>query len=355
MEKATMIDYIQESAEVCLANIKQGKTLIQSLLDCFLEWEYEKILIIASGSSANAAECVRYFMQDFLYCDVEIVSPYTFTNYTKYIDDKTFVFTISQSGASTNTIEAIKRIKAMNRKAIVLTGDICSDVAIADVVVDYGVGKESVGFVTKGVNTLALYLCLFSLHTSYQLEYLSMQGMQKYINQLEAIYKDHPKLTSQATAFYKQHRKEFLGTRTLIICGVGPNMGTAKEGALKVTETVKIPTIAFEVEEYIHGPNLQINPSYTVIFIDNNDVCSKRIQDIWKATTCITDRSYLLSAHVDGENVYTLAHEVLPSLSALSYLIFFQVLAYQMTNDTNQWKDYILMDDFQKVVKSKTK
>ena len=44
------------------------------------------------------------------------------------------------------------------------------------------------------------------------------------------------------------------------VCGVGANLGTASEGALKFGETVSIPTAAYEVEEYIHGPNIQIDP-----------------------------------------------------------------------------------------------
>lgn len=45
------------------------------------------------------------------------------------------------------------------------------------------------------------------------------------------------------------------------VCGVGANLGTASEGALKFGETVSIPTAAYEVEEYIHGPNIQMTPA----------------------------------------------------------------------------------------------
>lgn len=33
----------------------------------------------------------------------------------------------------------------------------------ADLTIEYGVGEELVGYVTKGVTTLALYLCLFAI------------------------------------------------------------------------------------------------------------------------------------------------------------------------------------------------
>ena len=55
------------------------------------------------------------------------------------------------------------------------------------------------------------------------------------------------------------------------VCGVGANLGTASEGALKFGETVSIPTAVYEVEEYIHGPNIQMTPRYSVFLIDGGE------------------------------------------------------------------------------------
>ena len=50
-------------------------------------------------------------------------------------------------------------------------------------------------------------------------------------------------------------------------CGAGANYGTALESALKMGETIHIPSCCYEIEEYIHGPNLQLTPQYNVIFL----------------------------------------------------------------------------------------
>lgn len=47
----------------------------------------------------------------------------------------------------------------------------------------------------------------------------------------------------------------------------GPNMATAREGSLKFGETLKIPTLYYENEEYVHGPNMQLDPEYTVFLL----------------------------------------------------------------------------------------
>ena len=41
--------------------------------------------------------------------------------------------------------------------------------------------------------------------------------------------------------------------------------GIATEAALKFGETMKVPSFAFDAEEYNHGPNLQLTPNYTVM------------------------------------------------------------------------------------------
>ena len=56
-------------------------------------------------------------------------------------------------------------------------------------------------------------------------------------------------------------------------CGAGANYGTALESALKMGETIHIPSCCYEIEEYIHGPNLQLTPQYNVIFFDGKRWC----------------------------------------------------------------------------------
>ena len=52
--------------------------------------------------------------------------------------------------------------------------------------------------------------------------------------------------------------------------------GVALEGALKIGETVHVPSPAYEVEEFIHGPNLQLTPGYTLFFFDAGDAAGER-------------------------------------------------------------------------------
>ena len=81
-------------------------------------------------------------MMKYLNLEVKVVTPFTFTNYEHNVTDEDFVFCISQSGCSTNTIKALRKCRELGIPAIGLTGNVNSDFKTeADLVVDYGVGN----------------------------------------------------------------------------------------------------------------------------------------------------------------------------------------------------------------------
>ena len=58
-------------------------------------------------------------------------------------------------------------MRSQGLRAVCLTGNVDSDARDhADIVVDYGVGEELVGYVTKGVTTLATFLMLLAARLS---------------------------------------------------------------------------------------------------------------------------------------------------------------------------------------------
>src|SRR5262249_62205577 len=49
--------------------------------------------------------------------------------------------------------------------------------------------------------------------------------------------------------------------------GGGPNAATAREGALKLSETAWLPAIAFEPESFLHGPSAALAADDAVVLI----------------------------------------------------------------------------------------
>lgn len=125
-KKKTMLDYIEATPEKIIENAKNPKELTKTLTDEYISNKYNEIYIVASGSSFNSSICAQPFMEDILGVRVNVLSPSNFTNYYKH-NKNDFIFVISQSGYSTNAIEALKRARELGIKAIGITSDVESD------------------------------------------------------------------------------------------------------------------------------------------------------------------------------------------------------------------------------------
>lgn len=357
MRKETMMTYVEETPQITENNIDRAAALVQSLKEEFLAGTYETVWIVASGSSCNAAWCARPFMRKYLGLEVKIVTPYTFIACEHDIREKDFIFVVSQSGYSTNSIEAARVIREQGRKAIVLTGDCGSDIREAsDLLIDYGVGEESVGYVTKGVTTLALYLMLFALETACACGRIPDEDKERLYKSFRKVPQVQREVIEQTLKCYEENMKLFTSMQNAYTIGCGAGYGVAMEGALKIGETIQIPAAAYESEEYIHGPNLQLTPNYTVFAVDCGGRAGDRIRLIAEATRTVTDRVFLLtvdSGQTEGGVIYLdkeLEEEILP----LAALPFFQIISYRVTEDMHRWKKHPLFAGMEKIAASKT-
>lgn len=351
----TMLTYIEETPEQMLNNINSREDLTKSLVDAYVESGAKQIWIIASGSSFNSAQCARPFMMKYLDCDVKVVTPSTF-NLFDHKMDHVFPFVISQSGCSTNSIDSLKKLRGMNKKAVGVTGNLESDFKdYSDLLVDYGVGVEKVGYVTKGVTTLVLYLILFALEASKSREMIKDEAYHLIVEELTESVQRHQTVQGLTKEFYKLNRIKVTAMSVCYSCGFTQSYGIACESALKIGETVQIPSFAYEAEEFIHGPNLQLTPNYTLFFIDNFTDGSERTIEIYKASRKVSDRSFLFSDKKIDENTFVLPFEVgEPLLSPLYILPIFQMLAYYITEELSKWDKHPLYEDFNNSIRVKS-
>lgn len=349
MTKYTMLDYVKETPIVARKNIQHYQMLVEPLLNLMKEKNYRQIILVASGSSYNACYAARPFMKRVLKKDVKIITPFTFTYYENEVEEDDLVLVVTQSGLSTNAIDAIETLNKKGHTSICLTGNVNSDVKkYADFVIDYGVGEELVGYVTKGVTSLCLFLILLSI--AYTEE-------EKYIYEVEKAIDINEQLITKTMSFIEKNYKNLSSMNWAYSVGAGANYGTALESALKIGETVHIPSCVYEIEEYIHGPNLQLTPQYNVFIYDSNDQASKRVKQIYKATSKVTDRVFMVTADdefKEDDRVIVLQEAPMSELCALAYLPFVQLVSYIISDHTHRIKQHPLMKEFKSIAAAKT-
>ena len=59
----TMFDYINSSTELIEENLKKRIALTETMVNEYIKGPYHNITIVASGSSNNAAQCARLYME----------------------------------------------------------------------------------------------------------------------------------------------------------------------------------------------------------------------------------------------------------------------------------------------------
>ena len=162
--RPTMMTYISEEP-ACLAQILRGYRQKLAAIETFArQHPVGRILLLATGSSLNAALCARYFFEQRFGVLVEIKEPYNFTHYEAVDPHTDLVVAISQSGKSASTLEAMRKVQALSLPVFALTSDPQSPIARAcDGILDINTGIESVGFVTRGFSATVLNLLLMAL------------------------------------------------------------------------------------------------------------------------------------------------------------------------------------------------
>ena len=143
MEKHTMRDYVLQTPAVLRRLLTEHWEA--PLAAAFAARPVRILRLVASGSSYNAALCVRPYLRKWLSCEVLITEPFTFCTYECQQPEDELAVVISQSGYSTNALQALDAIHAKGRTAIGITSDPASDLRLhADLLIDYGCGPESV-------------------------------------------------------------------------------------------------------------------------------------------------------------------------------------------------------------------
>lgn len=354
-KKLTMKDYVIETPEYVLRNINNSKDLTKSLVDVYLQRDYKRVVVVACGSSYNGSICAQEFMHRILKKDVRVVTPFTFCHYENDYDEDDFIVVVSQSGRSTNSIEALDLLKEKGLKTIGITGDLDSDFSdICDLTIEWGVGIEKVGMVTKGVVTLALYLMLFALEAMHAKGEMSQEEIVSWKDEMRKTVDAHKELQESTFKFIENHKKDLLSMKNIWLYSAGSNLSTCIEGALKVGESVKLHASAYEVEEFLHGPVFPLNPDYTVIAMDSNDDSRDRILQVYDAVKTVTDKAYLITdMQTDDPDAITTKVHIREELNPLAYLAVMPLIA-EYASETLQSKSHPLYLNFREKISIKS-
>ena len=199
--------------------------------------QIESILILAAGTSYYAALTPKYWLESIakIATNVEIASEYRYR--TSVANPKQLIVTISQSGETLDTMEALKHAKSLGQQ---LTLSICnvqeSAIPRASKLVFYTRAGAEIGVAsTKAFTTQLVALFVLAATLAKQKGVLNASQEQEYLAALRQLGGSiqhalnlEPQIREWAKAFANKQHALFLGR--------GIHYPIALEGALKLKE-----------------------------------------------------------------------------------------------------------------------
>lgn len=296
--------------------------------------QVDSILILAAGTSYYAALTAKYWLESIakLPTNVEIASEYRYRESVP--NPRQLIVTISQSGETLDTMEALKHAKALGQN---LTLAICnvqeSAIPRASQLVFYTRAGAEIGVAsTKAFTTQLVALFTLAATLAKQRGLLSDEAEQEHLNALRQLAGSvqhalnlEPQIREWAKSFANKQHALFLGR--------GIHYPIALEGALKLKEISYIHAEAYPAGELKHGPLALVDSDMPVVVIAPNDALLEKVKSNMQE---VKARGGELFVFADADSHFTASEGVhvirtprhVGVLSPILHTIPVQILAY---------------------------
>mgnify|MGYP000327953126 FL=1 len=248
--------------------------------------DIQKIFIVACGTAYHAGIVGKYYIEKMARIPVEVDIASEFRYRNPIIDESCLCIVISQSGETSDTLEALKEAKRRGARTMAVTNVVGSSIAReADQVVYTYAGPEIAVASTKAYTTQLIVMLLLSLYISNLKGKISderlhtlLQSVLEVPEQMHDILDHVDQIKVYATNYANREDAFFLG-RSL-------DYAVALEGALKLKEISYIHAEAYAAGELKHGTLALITEGVPVIVLaTQSNIYEKTISNLQEVKT----------------------------------------------------------------------
>lgn len=239
--------------------------------------KFDKIYVVACGTAFHAGCVGKYAIEKLARIPVmcDIASEFRYQD--PFVDDKTLVIVVSQSGETADTLAALREAKRKGARILSITNVVGSSIAReSDDVFYTWAGPEVAVASTKAYTTQLVAFYMIALNLALAKNTINEKHYFELIDQLKQtadILEEMLKDDSQ--------EKEVAGLikdkAALFYLGRGVDMQTAKEMALKLKEISYIYAESFAAGELKHGPIALIENGTPVIAVSTQSAMVEKM------------------------------------------------------------------------------
>lgn len=249
-----MLEEIAEQPAVLERTIEAERGKAAKLGAYLKERSINLIVLVARGSSDNAAQFGRYLLEVTTGIPVSLAAPSVITLYDGKLDLKNaLVIGVSQSGEGTDINTFLVEAKESGAFTLAITNEEASAMAtIADETLLIHAGRERSVAATKTYSGQMLHFYLLAS---------ALSGKELGVDRI-------PEFASSAFSLESSVRwlvDRYTFMENCVVVGRGMNYGNAYELALKLMETCYVVAERFSTADFFHGPLAIVERRFPVI------------------------------------------------------------------------------------------
>lgn len=312
-----------------------------------------KIYIVASGSSRNAGNIAKYFIEDIAKIPVIVDYASEFAHRNPVLTKDDLFIAISQSGETADTLSALKLAQNRGIHTFALTNNPESSIYnLAQSKMNTDAGKETGIPATKSFTAQLISLYILALFLAEKRKTISKERIQKLKQELGSIKKKLAKFLENMDEITKIANK-IKDFKNIVLIGRNYNFAVAQEGSLKIKETSYIDANGYPSGEFLHGyiavidkhipvisiipPEIPINDTYKLAISNTEEIRKKRNPDliIIKSAEDNKIQSNSLFSDTDFINIPQSSPEIFPIFAVASLQLLAFKIAEALGRDTN--------------------
>jgi glucosamine--fructose-6-phosphate aminotransferase (isomerizing) len=323
-----LLSEIDEQPAVVARLLERQSTRVEELARSIQRRDPRAIVLVARGSSDNAAVYGRYL---FEVCNRRLTSLAAPSGLTLYGSgprlDETLVIGVSQSGRGEDVIAYVREARAQGAATVALVNDAESPLAqTAETVLECLAGPELSVPATKTVSAQMTLLAMLSN---------ALGGGEADLGSLAPLPEAMQRALDQRRAaglLAQQLAQTTIGS----VIGRGFAFPPALEIALKLKETSYTRAEPFSAADFLHGPVALVEPAYSALLIDVGGRSSQAAAEIAAAVRTRGGQPALLRAAQDAPRTdvpgVSLSVPVAEPYAPIVVLVLGQLLAVELAS-----------------------
>lgn len=226
-----------------------------------------RIYIVACGTAYHAGMLGKYAIEKLMKVPVitDIASEFRYGQ--NFVDDKSLVILVSQSGETADTLAVLRDSKAKGARILSVTNVVGSSIAReSDDVFYTWAGPEIAVASTKAYTTQIVSLYMIALDFALKMDTIDEKEYKKILDEMRELPEKIQQILNNKD-YIKDLVKELVAKEHVFYLGRGIDYGLFLEGSLKLKEISYIHSEAFAAGELKHGTIALIEKDTPVISI----------------------------------------------------------------------------------------